>query len=173
MRSRPPPWVYCLARCPHTGLQLESFTVQPDAIITSPSVFCMAEAKRIRQGSFQQNQLARELLVTLERAAPKLPLLLLVLPQLPPVLVRKRGRLSIQGAVEDTLKEEMAAVPDYERSSAETLAAVETTIAYTTWDAISAVVRSEAKSYATSTEPIQGTVNRLAESVFTAKQWHA
>jgi hypothetical protein len=34
--------------------------IQPDAIITTPNVYCLVEAKRIRSSSFQPRQLARE-----------------------------------------------------------------------------------------------------------------
>ncbi|CAN5706140.1 hypothetical protein BH24ACI5_BH24ACI5_25970 [soil metagenome] len=37
------------------------FSVQPDAIIESPTVHCLVEAKRIRPGAkFQREQLARD-----------------------------------------------------------------------------------------------------------------
>ncbi len=34
--------------------------IQPDAIISTPHVYCLVEAKRIRSSSFQPRQLARE-----------------------------------------------------------------------------------------------------------------
>src|ERR1700682_3670354 len=39
----------------------DDFHVQPDAILSSPSVYALVEAKRLRSGSFQVGQLAKEL----------------------------------------------------------------------------------------------------------------
>src|SRR5262245_57408129 len=42
--------------------------VQPDAILESPSVYCLLEAKRIREAAFQPQQLAREFVAVVEGA---------------------------------------------------------------------------------------------------------
>ena len=57
-------------------------SVQPDGLLESKSVFCLMEAKRIKPGSFQPEQLAREYLTVLKFAKARdiTPLLLLVLP---------------------------------------------------------------------------------------------
>jgi hypothetical protein len=152
---------------------LKSFTVQPDVIIESPSVYCLVEVKRIKRGSFQQEQLARELLVALQRSGTKLPVLLLVLPKPPPVHVAGRGPLTILQAVEGPLSQVIAKVPDYSRSIADTLAMVDTTIPFTTWDAIYSIVKAGVESYASAADPIRGTIQRLADSVFTAVEWNS
>ena len=63
--------------------------VQPDATITSPSVYALVEAKRIRRSSFQPEQPAREFVAaTVEaQASGRRPLLLLILRTPPPVTV--------------------------------------------------------------------------------------
>jgi len=63
--------------------------VQPDATITSPSVYALVEAKRIRRSSFQPEQPAREFVAaTVEaQASGRRPLLLLILGTPPPVTV--------------------------------------------------------------------------------------
>jgi hypothetical protein len=59
--------------------------VQPDAIITTPRVYCLIEAKRIRVSSFQPHQLARELLLAHQLAGEQRPMLILLLSEPPPV----------------------------------------------------------------------------------------
>ena len=49
--------------------------------------------------SFQPKQLAREFVLTLQRAGDKHPILLLLLPEAPPVPVRGQGRRSISEAI--------------------------------------------------------------------------
>ncbi len=46
-----------------SGPGTAQLAVQPDGIIESPSVYCVLEAKRIKRGAFQPEQLAREYLV--------------------------------------------------------------------------------------------------------------
>ena len=73
--------------------------VQPDAIITTPSVYCLVEAKRIRSSSFQPRQLAREFVMAQQFAGERRPILALLLSAPPPVRVQGRGRLSIRDAI--------------------------------------------------------------------------
>ena len=54
---------------PCTTPGFKSFNVQPDLVIESPNIYCLVEVKRIKQGSFQPTQLARELVVALQQLA--------------------------------------------------------------------------------------------------------
>ena len=72
---------------------------QPDALLRSEHSFVFVEAKRIRTSAFQDEQLARELLLTTHHAAGRHPLLLLVLGAPPPIPVRGHGRLGMADAV--------------------------------------------------------------------------
>ena len=66
--------------------------VQPDGLIESQNVYLVLEAKRIRQSSFQPEQLAREYVLSLRESGTKNPLLLLVLGHQPPISIQKHGR---------------------------------------------------------------------------------
>lgn len=63
--------------------------VQPDVLVTSSSTYTFVEAKRIRPSSFQTDQLARELILTVQQAGERVPLLLVTLGSPPPVRVNK------------------------------------------------------------------------------------
>ena len=80
----------------------DQLVVQPDALITSPSSFALVEAKRVRASSFQPEQLAREYVATMAHAGTRTPLILLLGAE-PPVLVRGRGRMSLEQAISSEL----------------------------------------------------------------------
>lgn len=63
--------------------------VQPDVLLTSASTYTLVEAKRIRPSSFQTDQLARELIATVQQAGEGVPLLLVILGSPPPVRVSR------------------------------------------------------------------------------------
>jgi len=67
--------------------------VQPDGLLQAPGMLCFLEAKRIKTGSFQPEQLAREYLALLRATVSTgdIPLLLLVLPKGPEVRVATPG----------------------------------------------------------------------------------
>lgn len=51
--------------------------VQPDAVFETPSTYTLVEAKRIRYGSFQPEQLAREYITLVSKAGSPTPILFL------------------------------------------------------------------------------------------------
>ncbi len=51
------------------GADTPPVCVQPDGLIVSPDCYCVLEAKRLRRGSFQTEQLAREFLLAREQSA--------------------------------------------------------------------------------------------------------
>jgi hypothetical protein len=51
------------------GADAPPVCVQLDGLIVSPDCYCVLEAKRLRRGSFQTEQLAREFLLAREQAA--------------------------------------------------------------------------------------------------------
>ena len=55
------------------------------------------------QSSFQASQLARELALSYQHAAGRMPALVLILKSPPPVRVRGRGRFEIRDAIEPEL----------------------------------------------------------------------
>jgi hypothetical protein len=69
--------------------------IQPDAVLDMPEATVLVEAKGIRQGVFQPEQLAREYLCLFRDFRRPAQLLLLILPVPPPIPVKGLGRLPI------------------------------------------------------------------------------
>ena len=148
--------------------------VQPDAIIESESVYCLVEAKRIKGGSFQAEQLAREYLAVLQEAERKglKPLLLLVLGETPPVRIRKGGRMDIATGVTNSLQTVRSRC-EHSFAEMETLNAnVDTVIAFTTWGAVEQAIRSALLEFDSTAGPAGVSVRRLAENALKALAWH-
>jgi hypothetical protein len=148
-------------------------SVQPDGIITSPSVYCLLEAKRIKRGAFQREQLTREFLAVLHEAQDRRPLLLLVLREPPPIPVRGEGRLPIRDAVarwlDPVLRRTDRAFPT--RDALESR--IDSVLAYTTWQHISKEVEVAVKNYETCNPTLQASVHRLTQAVLQAIHWHS
>ena len=77
--------------------------VQPDVLLEDDESIVFVEAKRIRGGSFQPEQIARNLLVLEQLRGSRTALLLLVIGTPPPVRVSKAGLMSVQEAAGDGL----------------------------------------------------------------------
>ena len=73
--------------------------IQPDAMLDMPGATVLVEARRIRAGAFQPEQLTSGYLCLLRDFSRPTRLLLLILPMPPPILVRGHGRLSINDAI--------------------------------------------------------------------------
>lgn len=58
----------------------QQLVVQPDASLVGSHTHTLIEAKRLRQGSFQREQLAREFVAVTREAGSRIPLLLLIIP---------------------------------------------------------------------------------------------
>ena len=116
--------------------QRAELCVQPDGVIESSSVYCLLEAKRIKPRAFHPEQLAREYLAVVQEARGRRPLLLLVLPEPPPVAVSGHGRLEIDTAVGNYL-EHVRSRCEHEFSPDELMRwDVSSVIAYITWPAL-------------------------------------
>ena len=148
-------------------------SVQPDGLIETGEVYGLIEAKRIRAGSFQAEQLAREFVTAHQEASGRCPLVLLVLPDPPPVKVAKNGRLSIPEAItrylDPVLERAEADLP-----TAEALAeSIDSTVAWITWETIGKVVSQEADQFSCGDSSVDDAVRRLARSLIRAIGWHA
>ena len=117
-------------------------TVNPDGIIETPDVYVFVEAKRIRGGSFQSEQLAREFVVAVREAKDRVPLLLLILGKQPPVRIKGAGKQDIEAAIISTLKPVLAKVAP-SRSLAKLSGMVHESVAWITWQSISEVLSAQ------------------------------
>lgn len=140
---------------------------QPDALMTSAQSYVFVEAKRIRPASFQPEQLARELLLTIHHAEGRAPILLLILGAPPPVTVKGHGKLSLADAVSIGLASigqrlgTTIGVPD-----------LEALIAYVTWAEISDLIARAAETYDLGDRSTLTAIQRIAGSAVEAVYEH-
>jgi len=142
--------------------------VQPDAIITTPTVYCLVEAKRIRSSSFQPRQLAREFVMAQQFAGERRPMLALLLSAPPPVRVKGRGRLSIRDAI-------MTALPDifYPGSDLTTWKArIDETVTWLTWAELAEQITVAQQKFTSADPSVDAAINRIAASLLKSIEWH-
>lgn len=154
-----------------TKLGNSEISVQPDATIVTPSCH-LIEAKRIRTSSFQPEQLAREYVAVLQDARTRIPLLLVILGEPPPVNVQGSGRKELQQSIEEHLD----ALLERTDAEAENRAALHDSIgehvAWTTWSEIRQIA-IEASDRLVETDSISNSARRLSASLVRAIDWHA
>lgn len=141
----------------------EQLVVQPDASLTGPSTFTLIEAKRLRQGSFQEEQLAREFVAVTRDAGSRVPLLLLIIPSPPPVPVKKLGRMDPEEAIEIALARVLDRTEDHPLGLPTLMKMIPQAVAWVTWDDLSATVDRARRAFATDDESVRGTISRLCE----------
>jgi len=158
-----------LAESPAAASQL---CVQPDGVIESPSVYCLLEAKRIKRGAFQPEQLAREYLAVVQEAGQRSPLLLLVLPGPPPVAVTGHGRLDLHNAIAKCLKPVLARCEHEFPAAEELLRNVGSVVAYTTWPVVEQSIKAGLQASSFTNPSVEASVTRIANSALAAIKWH-
>jgi hypothetical protein len=150
------------------GDNIPKVEVQPDAIITTPSVYCLVEAKRIRSSSFQRRQLAREFLMAHQFAAKRRPMLALLLSSPPPVRVQGRGRLSIRDAIATALPEVFS--PGSDLTTWESR--IEETVVWLTWAELAEQIRLAQASFTSGNPSVDAAIERITSSLLKSIQWH-
>ena len=109
----------------------------------------------------------------LQEAGDRSPLLLVVLPDPPPIAVRSHGRLSLHDAVahwiEPVAERVLAELPPI----AELIDRIDSTVAYVTWSQVAASVESGLRETQIDDSSLAATVGRLSQSVLTAIEWHS
>jgi hypothetical protein len=158
---------------PGGGMYLEAANipkveVQPDAIITTPRVYCLVEAKRIRSSSFQPRQLAREFLMAHQFAGKRRPLLVLLLSSPPPVRVQGRGRLSIRDSIVAALPEVFSTGTDFTGW----VSRIEDTVCWLTWAELAQQIRLTQTSFTSGNPSVDAMVKRITDSLLKSIEWH-
>ena len=146
--------------------------VQPDGLIETQNVYVVLEAKRIRQSSFQPEQLAREYVLSLREAGDRTPLLLLVLGKEPPISVQKHGRKSIKESIEMFLKSVLDRAENHSLSEEYALSKIDDVVCWVTWEKIKDVVQTEIESIETDSQSIKNSITRVARSACNSIEWH-
>jgi hypothetical protein len=148
-------------------------TVQPDAIFTTPSTYTLVEAKRIRYGSFQPEQLAREYLALMSQTGTLMPVLFL-LGVTPPVRVKGNGQLELAEAVGKFLGPVLERASDPRLpSEAELMDRLPDVFCWISWQELDQCVREAASKYTSGPSSGVASVHRIAAFVGNAIAWHA
>lgn len=151
----------------------DKIVVQPDATMICPGTYVLVEAKRIRRSSFQAHQLPRELIALVREAREHSPLLLLVLGDPPPVVVKGRGRISLQDALTSDLTELLTRTPEVYVTPDELIARVQEVVAWITWAEVAQITNRQAQLFREAPDGLAGTVQRLSAAVTRAIEWHS
>ena len=147
--------------------------VQPDAVFETPSTYTLVEAKRIRNGSFQPEQLAREYVALLSNAGSAKPILLL-LGVAPPVRVKGSGLLEIKEAVGKSLGQVLERTDDETLPpESELMERIPETFCWISWDELNECIASAAKQYSANHPSGEASVRRIATFVQNSIAWHA
>ncbi|WP_426766130.1 hypothetical protein ACP3TD_06100 [Pseudarthrobacter sp. 1G09] len=133
----------------------------------------MIEAKRIRYGSFQPEQLAREYITLMSMTGPAIPLLLL-LGVAPPVRVKGNGLLDIPEAVGRFLAPVLDRVSNEKLPSASLLMArLPDVVCWISWPELDDVIRESTATFYSGHPSGDASIQRLAAFVRNAVAWHA
>ncbi|MFC9771092.1 MULTISPECIES: hypothetical protein [unclassified Pseudarthrobacter] len=150
----------------------DQLVVQPDALVTSPGSFVLVEAKRVRSSSFQPQQLAKEYVATMAHAATRTPLILL-LGAAPPVLVRGRGRMTLEDAISAELESVLLRANNEQLALEGLVERIHDVFCWITWTELSAVIGNQAADFSTTDPSVNASVQRLAKSLRSSIAWHA
>jgi hypothetical protein len=147
--------------------------VQPDGLIETHNVYCVIEAKRIKiPSSFQPEQLAREYVLSLRNCNNRLPLLLLVMGEKPPVNLSKHGRKSIKEAIELYIESVLERSERHSILADEAISRIDEVVCWITWQEIAEIVESQQKNITIEDISIMACVSRVANSVVKSIKWH-
>jgi hypothetical protein len=147
--------------------------IQPDAYLHMPEATVLVEAKRIRSGGFQPEQLTREFLSLMRDHQTTHRLLLLVLAAPPPLSVKGLGRMGITEAITSQLTavHARAAAPPHLPSL---LAQAPNAWAWITWSELNEVLERAAAALSHIADlSVRASVSRTAQSAIRAIRWHA
>jgi hypothetical protein len=131
----------------------------------------MVEAKRFGQSAFQVEQLAKELALTIQQAGDRTPLLLLVLPDAPPVPVRSHGRMAVEDAITlgvEAIRQRF----DLELDAVDT-PRIADTVAVLTWDDLAFAINDALALLGAMDPSILASLERVVNTASAAIRWHA
>jgi hypothetical protein len=153
-----------------SNVHSKAMAVQPDARVESPTVLTLIEAKRIKKSSFQPEQLAREHTLVMRDASSKnkLPLLLLVLGEAPPIKVQRSPKLSIHDAIAQHIESVLSRAENHSFDKEFILNAVPEVVAWITWAQIRDTLEKQIKAAVCDNESINKCVERLAQTAIQA-----
>jgi hypothetical protein len=146
--------------------------VQPDGLLVSPSVFGLIEAKPMKPSSFGPEQLAREFVIATREARDRMPLLVLILGEEPPVRVEGAGRQATREAILEQLEKVRGMTEGHPYSCTELRDMVDASVAWITWRRVSEVVDRQMRTFTTESPSVRASIQRLADAVTGAIDRH-
>ncbi|MBE4717308.1 hypothetical protein [Pseudarthrobacter sp. AB1] len=146
--------------------------VQPDAVFETPSTYTLVEAKRIRYGSFQPEQLAREYVALMSNTGASKPVLLL-LGVTPPLRVKGYGLLEIHEAVGHFLGPVLERTGDEALPpESELLKRIPEIFCWISWEELNECIAQAAGEHSALHPSGAASVRRIAAFVRNAIVWH-
>lgn len=146
--------------------------VQPDAVFDTPSTYTLVEAKRIRYGSFQPEQLAREYVALMSNTGASKPVFLL-LGVTPPLRVRGSGLLEIHDAVSRFLGPVLERTGDDALpSESELLERIPEIFCWISWEELNECIAQALEQHSALHPSSEASVRRIAAFVHNAIAWH-
>lgn len=133
----------------------------------------IVEAKRLRRGSFQPKQLAREYALAIRNAASRLPVLLLLLPSPPPVPIRGMKPQSVVDAIALHLQDVLDRSDGMCVSAAQALERVDEIVCWITWHEVLAALTDQLAELQSLEPSIYGSMARMVGTVQSAIAWHS
>ena len=143
----------------------KGIAVQPDGILESNSTLTLIEAKRPKGASFQTGQLAKEFVLLTKECGNKVPLLLLVLGDNPPIKVEGQSRKSIKDAILSDLQDIVNKTEDYPYNLDELIEMIDTSVGWITWKTIMNIVNQQMRGITMDSSSIQYSIDRLVQSL--------
>jgi hypothetical protein len=148
------------------------FIVQPDALITSPSVFAFIEAKRIKTSAFQPEQLAREYVAVMSNAGDRLPLLFLLGVE-PPLAIKGLGKLPLHDAVQLHLPAVLERAGAIGLGEAELMARIDDVVCWISWTDVAKSVEAQLASFSCEDTSTAAAIHRMGRQLLNAIAWHS
>ena len=128
---------------PSLNSHQKALAVQPDAIINTPKVFTLVEAKRLKTCYFMPQQLAREYVIATRNCKARLPFLLLFLRKEPPIKVNGHGRMNIKENILLYLEEVIGFAENYPYSINDSIEMIDDVVSWITWGEIKDIVNEQ------------------------------
>lgn len=147
--------------------------LQPDALLNSQSVYALIEAKRIKRGSFQKEQLAKEYYLVTREAKDKQPMLMLIIPSEPKVSVQGKGKIDPIEEIKDTLAQVYQSSDSHHLTLEALTLNVDNHVAWITWQDIYSIIKIQRDSYHGKNPSDTKSIYRLCSALLDAIERHS
>lgn len=148
-------------------------SVQPDGLFETPSIYGLLELKRIKSGSFQPLQLAREFYLVTRDAKEKIPFMILVIAKEPPVPVQSNGKVDLIPYIQKTLPEVYQSADSHHLSLSQLQDMVEDHISWITWSEIKTIITNLKEKHQSNNTSIDASITRLCNALIRAIDFHS